>query len=105
MAAFVSLGMAFGAWAQACSGKPTTLGICTGTGYDLVASSKISPAVIQRRHKALEFSLKDKALKSPLEAAGFQPVPDVPTTETRKFVRDGYKKWTQVISTAGITLD
>ena len=73
--------------------------------FGLFASSKTPPAIIQRLHQALEFSLRDEELKSQLEAAGFQPVAYAAPAETQKFVRAEYKKWTQVIRTAGITLD
>lgn len=75
------------------------------TWFGLFASSKTPPAILQRLHKALELSLKDEELKTQLEASGFEPVPYVPAAETQKFVRSEYKKWTQFIRNAGITLD
>ena len=73
--------------------------------FGLFALSKTPPDVLVKLHKALELSLKDEELRSQLEAGGFQPVAYVSAAATRKFVEAEYKKWTQVIRDAGITLD
>ena len=73
--------------------------------FGLFALSKTPPDVLAKLHKALELSLKDEELRSQLQAGGFQPMPYVPAATTRKFVEAEYKKWTQVIQSAGITLD
>ena len=73
--------------------------------FGLFAPSKTPPDVLVKLHKALELSLKDEELRSQLEAGGFQPVAYVSAAATRKFVEAEYKKWTQVIRDAGITLD
>lgn len=73
--------------------------------FGLFASAKTPSDVLARLHKALEASLKDEELRSQLEAGGFQPVPYVPAAETAKYVASEYQKWTQVIRSAGITLD
>ena len=73
--------------------------------FGLFAPSKTPPDVLVKLHKALELSLKDEELRSQLQAGGFQPMPYVPAATTRKFVEAEYKKWTQVIQSAGITLD
>ena len=73
--------------------------------FGLFALSKTPPDVLVKLHKALELSLKDEELRSQLEAGGFQPVAHVSAAATRKFVEAEYKKWTQVIRDAGITLD
>ena len=73
--------------------------------FGLFALSKTPPEVLVKLHKALELSLKDEELRSQLLAGGFQPVAYVPPANTRKFVVTEYKKWTQVIQSAGITLD
>jgi tripartite-type tricarboxylate transporter receptor subunit TctC len=75
------------------------------TWYGLFAPSKIPPAVLNRLHKAMGFALKDNEMKTQLETAGFQTLPYVPAAETQKFVLSEYKKWTQFIRSAGITLD
>ena len=73
--------------------------------FGLFALSKTPPDVLAKLHKALELSLKDEELRSQLQSGGFQPMPYVPAATTRKFVEAEYKKWTQVIQSAGITLD
>ena len=73
--------------------------------FGLFALSKTPPEVLAKLHKALELSLKDEELRTQLQAGGFQPAAYVPAATTRKFVEAEYKKWTQVIQSAGITLD
>ena len=71
----------------------------------LFASSKTPPDVIAKLHKALELSLADEEMRKLFEQGGFQPLPYVSAAETAKFIQSEYKKWTQVIQDAGLTLD
>jgi tripartite-type tricarboxylate transporter receptor subunit TctC len=73
--------------------------------FGLFAPAKAPPEVIQRLNKAMELSLADEELRAQLSAGGFEPKPWVPPAETARFVQAEYKKWTQVIKEAGITLD
>ncbi len=73
--------------------------------FGLFAPAKTPPDVIQRLNKAMELALADEEMRTQLRASGFEPKPYVPPAETARFVQAEYKKWTQVIRDAGITLD
>ena len=73
--------------------------------FGLFAPAEAPPEVIQRLSKAMELALADEEMRAQLSASGFEPKPYVPLAETARFVKDEYKKWTRVITDAGITLD